>query len=281
MTGAPIDLDAYLARIGCEGPVAPSLATLRRLHELHPRAIPFENLSPFAGETPALDPASLQAKLVRGGRGGWCFEQNLLFSHVLSAIGFSFRRLAARVRWNVAPDVVTARSHCLIQVAIEGRDYLADVGFGGLVLTGPVALELDREQDTPHERHRLRDMGGARRLEARVSGEWQALYDFEPNEAKIPDYEVSNWYLANNPQSHFVTSLVAARVEPDRRHALHGIRYSIHHSDGRLERRFASSAGELIGWLEGPFGIRVPRSKILEQKIAKLIEAERGQIPIS
>ena len=272
MAQNPIDLEAYLARIGYEGPAAPNLATLRRLHELHPRAIPFENLSPFTGETPSLDPASLQAKLVRAGRGGWCFEQNLLFSHALSAIGFSFRRLAARVRWNVAPDVVTARSHCLVQVAIEDRDYLADVGFGGLVLTGPLALELGREQDTPHERHRLRDMGAACRLEAEVSGEWQALYDFEPNEAKIPDYEVSNWYLANNPQSHFVTSLVAARAEPDRRHALRGIRYSIHHSDGRLERNFASSADEVIGWLEGPFGIRVPRSRKLAEKLAKLVE---------
>ncbi|HSS27207.1 MAG TPA: arylamine N-acetyltransferase, partial [Usitatibacter sp.] len=148
MPGTPIDLDAYLARIGHQGQVAPNLATLRELHALHPRAIAFENLSPFTGETPRLDPQSLEAKLVRGGRGGWCFEQNLLFSHVLTAIGFSYRRLAARVRWNVAPDVVTARSHCLLEVAIEGRDYLADVGFGGLVLTGPVEMKVDAEQET-------------------------------------------------------------------------------------------------------------------------------------
>ncbi|HST03024.1 MAG TPA: arylamine N-acetyltransferase [Usitatibacter sp.] len=279
MPGTPIDLDAYLARIGHQGQVAPNLATLRELHALHPRAIAFENLSPFTGETPRLDPQSLEAKLVRGGRGGWCFEQNLLFSHVLTAIGFSYRRLAARVRWNVAPDVVTARSHCLLEVAIEGRDYLADVGFGGLVLTGPVEMKVDAEQETPHERHRLRDMGTSRRFEAQVAGEWQALYDFEMNEAKVPDYEVSNWYLANYPQSHFVTTLVAARAEADRRHALRGIRYSIHHADGKLERRFASSAAELLEWLEGPFGIRVPRSELLEQKISKLIEVERGQTP--
>lgn len=273
MSASAFDLGAYFARIGYDGAAEPTLATLRALHELHPRAIPFENLSPFVGETPALDPASLQAKLVRGGRGGWCFEQNLLFSHALSAIGFSFRRLAARVRWNVAPDVVTARSHCLLRIAIEGRDYLADVGFGGLVLTGPIAMEVGREQATPHEAHRLREVAGAHRLEANVAGEWQPLYDFELAEAKIADYEVSNWYLANFPQSHFVTSVVAARSGEGVRHALRGNRYSVHRTDGTTDRRFAANAAELIGWLEGPFGIRVPRSAKLEEKVAKLVES--------
>jgi N-hydroxyarylamine O-acetyltransferase len=279
MPATPIDLDAYLARIGHHGQVAPNLATLRELHALHPRAIPFENLSPFTGEAPGLDPQSLEAKLVRGGRGGWCFEQNLLFSHVLSAIGFPFGRLAARVRWNVAPDVATPRSHCLLLVdTLEGK-YLADVGFGGLVLTAPLALQAGIVQDTWHEPHRLQENGDGYRLQAQVGGQWQALYDFDLVEAQVPDYEVSNWYLASHPQSHFVTTLVAARAEPDRRHALRGIRYSIHHADGKLERRFASSAAELLEWLEGPFGIRVPRSELLERKISKLIEAERGQTP--
>jgi N-hydroxyarylamine O-acetyltransferase len=271
MPASPIDLDAYLARIGYRGAVAPDLATLERLHELHPRAIAFENLSPFVGETPALDAKSLQAKLVHGGRGGWCFEQNLLFSHVLAAIGFPFRRLAARVRWNVAPDVVTARSHCLLQVAIDGRDYLADVGFGGLVLTGPIAMELESEQRTPHEDHRLREAGSAQRLEAKVAGEWQALYDFDLVEAKLADYEVSNWYLANFPQSHFVAGVVAARADEGIRHALRGNRYSVHRADGTSERHFATSADEVMGWLEGPFGIRVPRSQELQAKLEKTI----------
>jgi N-hydroxyarylamine O-acetyltransferase len=271
MNASPIDLREYLARIGFEGAPEPTLATLERLHALHPAAIPFENLSPFTGETPSLDPGALEAKLVRGGRGGWCFEQNLLFSHVLAAIGFRFRRLAARVRWNVAPDVMTARSHCLLKVHADGSDYIADVGFGGLVLTGPLRIELGAEQSTPHERHRLVDRGGDFRLEADVAGEWQALYDFEMNEAHRADYEVSNWYLANNPTSHFVNGVVAARTEPGKRHALRGNRYSVHHSDGKMDRTFIENPAEIIALLEGPFAIRVPRSAKLEEKLAKMI----------
>ena len=71
---AEIDLPAYLERIGHVGPTAPTLATLAALVKAHAAAIPFENLDPLIGRTPALDLAGLQRKLVHGGRGGYCFE---------------------------------------------------------------------------------------------------------------------------------------------------------------------------------------------------------------
>src|SRR4051812_3785438 len=106
-------LSAYLRRVGFDGTPSPSLDTLRELHRLHTSAIPFENLSAFLGEPTRLDPASLEEKLVTHRRGGWCFEQNLYFTHVLRTIGFQLKTLAARVRWNVPPGVTTARSHML------------------------------------------------------------------------------------------------------------------------------------------------------------------------
>ena len=111
------------------------------------------------------------------------------------------------------------------------------------------------------------------RLEAEVAGEWQALYDFEMNEAQVADYAVSNWYLANHPDSHFVNGVVAARSETGMRHALRGNRYSVHHADGHMDRRFVASAAGLIDLLEGTFGIRVPRSAKLEDKLARMVES--------
>ena len=104
-----VDLDAYFARIGYRGARAPTLEALTRIHALHVEAIPFENLSPFLGEPVPLDLESLQRKLVAGGRGGWCFEHNLLFSYMLLAMGYGVRRLAARVRWSVPPGTVMSR----------------------------------------------------------------------------------------------------------------------------------------------------------------------------
>src|SRR5207253_879240 len=123
-------------------------------------------------------------------------------------LGFRVTRLAARVRWNVPGNVVTPRSHMLLLLALGEHDYIADVGFGGLTLTTPLRLEPGVEQATPHEPHRLVPSGSGIALEAKIAGEWQALYTFELHEQQLPDYEVSNWYLANHPQSQFVTGVI-------------------------------------------------------------------------
>jgi N-hydroxyarylamine O-acetyltransferase len=133
-----LDLPAYLRRIGYAGGLEPSRATLEALHLAHATAIPFENLDILLGRPIRLDLASLQAKLVRGGRGGYCFEQNLLFAAVLEHLGFALTRLAARVR--LRADRVNPRTHMTLAVAVEGERVLADVGFGveGLLLPVPI-----------------------------------------------------------------------------------------------------------------------------------------------
>ena len=268
-----IDLDRYFARIGYDGPRAPTLQVLERLHAQHVERIPFENLSPFLGEPVRLDPASLEAKLVATGRGGYCFEHNLLFSYVLLELGFDLRRLAARVRWNVAPNVVTPRSHMLLRLFIDGREHIADVGFGGLTLTTPLRLEAGVEQATPHEPHRLIAAGDGYVLEACVAGEWQALYAFDLHEQQVADFEVSSWYLCHHPQSPFVTGVIAARAAPGRRYALRNTRFAVHHTGGATERRFLRDVAEFREVLSGPLAIELPAAADLDERLARLIAA--------
>ena len=99
-----------------------------------------------------LDIPSLQHKLLASGRGGYCFEQNLLFWEALEAPSVSppLSGLAARVLWNHPPDAITPRGHMLLRVELDGRIWLADVGFGGLTQTGPLLFEPGLEQQTPH-----------------------------------------------------------------------------------------------------------------------------------
>ena len=68
----PINLDAYLGRIGYCGAREPTLGVLSQLHSLHPAAIPFENLDPLLGRPVSLDPEALQTKLLGSRRGGYC-----------------------------------------------------------------------------------------------------------------------------------------------------------------------------------------------------------------
>lgn len=270
----PLDLEAYLARIGFEGPAPPTLDTLRALHRLHAEAIPFENLAPFLGQPVRLDAAALQDKLVARGRGGWCFEHNLLFAHVLEAVGFRVRRLAARVRWNAPRGVVTPRSHMLMRVMVADEPFVADVGFGGQTLTAPLRLEPHSEQPTPHESYRLVPEGEGFVLEACMPEGWQALYAFDLHEQHLADYEVSNWYLANHPQSPFVTGIIAARAAPDRRHALRNTRYAIHHRGGPTERRSIATVAEFRAILQDDLRIPLPDAPDLDARLERLLRSE-------
>lgn len=266
-----LDLNAYFQRIGYAGRRTADLNTLQAIVRHHAETIPFENLNPFLRWPVYLDLASLQQKLVGDGRGGYCFEQNLLFSHVLQALGFQVTNLAARVMWNVPEGVITARGHMLLRIDLEDRPYIVDVGFGGLTLTGVLRLETGVEQATPHEPFRLitRDEGFV--MQARLRGAWQALYRFDLQAQLLPDYEVTNWYLSNHPTSHFTHSLMAARPEADRRYALRNNELAVHYLDGRTERRLLTSAAELRAVLEEQFRIAMPTAPELDAAWQRLM----------
>jgi N-hydroxyarylamine O-acetyltransferase len=271
-----IDLDAYFQRIGYAGERTPTLATLRAIHARHATMIPFENLTPLLRQPVRLDLASLQDKLIHRGRGGYCFEQNLLLRAVLLALGFRVTGLAARVRWNVPDEVITARGHMLLRVDIDRQTYLADVGFGGLTLTAPLALMPDLEQPTTHELFRVIADGDGYLMQAQIGQTWRSLYRFDLQEQHLPDYEVTNWYLSNNPNSHFVTGLMAARPDADRRYALRNNQLAIHYLDGDTERRVLTTVAELRAILEDAFHITLPATPDLDLALQRLIEQNRS-----
>lgn len=253
-----MDLDAYFQRIHYRGDPSPTMETLRAVLRLHPQYIPFENLDPVLRIPVKLDLPSVVNKLVSTRRGGYCFEQNLLLKSVLQSLGFNVKGLGARVIWNRPVDAITARSHMLLLVEVEGIPYIADAGFGAVTLTGPVELKTGIAQETPHEMFRLMETDDEYRLEALVRGEWKALYRFGLQEQFPIDYEVSSWYLSNHPESHFVTGLIAARVDRDGRHTLRDNEYSIHYLRADTEKKLVTDVDELELILTRIFGIAIP-----------------------
>ena len=147
----PLDLNAYFHRIGFSGERTPTLATLAALQQAHLQHIAFENLNPLLGKPVPLAVDGLAHKLIQQGRGGYCFENNLLFMAVLTDLGFCVRGITARVYWNQPEDAQPPRSHMLLLVTIDGEDYLSDVGFGGMTPTAPLRLHTQATQRTPLE----------------------------------------------------------------------------------------------------------------------------------
>jgi len=252
-----LDLDAYFSRIGYAGPREATLDVLRAVHGLHPASIAFENLDPLLGRRIHLDMASVSAKLIGARRGGYCFEQNGLFSQVLAALGFRVTGLAARVLLGHTP-ANSRRSHMLLRIDLDGRRYIADVGFGSWAMSGPLDLDGEGDQMTPHGPFRIVREGELLfEVKTIINGEWVSLYRFSLEEQLPMDYEVSNWFCATHPESKFTKDLMAARLPPGKRLGLLNRRFSIH-ANGTTERRVLGSAEEIADVLEREFAIALP-----------------------
>jgi N-hydroxyarylamine O-acetyltransferase len=207
-----LDLAAYLRRIGFSGPPAPTRECLERLIWLHASALPFENIEVLARRVPRLDLDGLQAKMVRQRRGGYCFEQNTLFRHVLAAIGFHVQAMEARIRSGVPADAVTARTHLATRVRLEGADHLVDVGCGILAPTAPLALARRDTQRAGSGEYRLVDVGGELLLQQREQAGWKDCYQLLPSVPHAIDCEMGNWFVATWPRSMLAANLLVGRA---------------------------------------------------------------------
>ena len=211
---AAFDLDAYLDRIGRPAVGGADLATLSALHLAHVTSIPFENLDVLWRRGIALDAASLQSKLVRGGRGGYCFEQNALFALALEALGFDVVPLAARVRYRATR--LLPRTHQLLLVTIGGERHIADVGFGGNTLLAPLPLVAGETFAQHAWRYRLVREGDLHVLQIEATEGFVDLYAFTLERAARPDLEMANWYVSTHPASRFVTTLTVTEALAER-----------------------------------------------------------------
>jgi N-hydroxyarylamine O-acetyltransferase len=270
-----VDLDAYFARIGYDGPREPTLAVLRAVTQKHPDAIPFENIDVLLGRGISLDPADIDAKLITAGRGGYCFEQNSLLKRVLIALGFEVQSLMARVWWMKLPDAPTrARSHMVLSVLIDGEAWLADNGFGGCVLTAPLRLMSDEVQSTPNGAFRIEavapEMGGERLVLADLSGTWAPLYQVALGPWLDVDYEPANYFTYTHPSSHFTWSMTVGRTTPTARYALKNNRLTHRDETGALIEQRDLTVDELETTLRDLIGLPVEADwrPVLEKVVA-------------
>jgi N-hydroxyarylamine O-acetyltransferase len=216
----PFDLEAYLARVGYDGPVEPTLEVLDAIHFAHATTIPFENLDILLGRPIRLDVPSLQDKLVRDRRGGYCFEHNTLFAAVLEAVGFGVTRLGARVRFGAR--AVNARTHMALLVETDVGARLADVGFGGGSMLRSLPIGPGPEHDQFGWRFRLVDDDGVRVLQTHRPNGWIDLYAFTFEPQHPVDAEMANHYTSTHPSSPFTRTLTVQLSAPERSLILRG-----------------------------------------------------------
>jgi N-hydroxyarylamine O-acetyltransferase len=258
-----MDISAYLSRIDYGGPLAPDLVTLFALHRAHLLAIPYENLDVQLGRRLTVDPGEAFDKLVTQQRGGWCYEMNSLFACALGEVGFSVTKLAGEVmRQERNPGAIGG--HMILRVEIDGRPWIADVGFGnGLRAPVPFAEGRYPQGDVAFGLERMQD--GWWRFHNHPTA--SARYcDFLEDEADPSVFATACERQQDSPTSVFVQNLICQQYGPK------GVTLLL----GRVLRRAGAepheievldSAEALVATLQAEFGINLPEAAQLWPKV--------------
>jgi N-hydroxyarylamine O-acetyltransferase len=263
MTAPSFDQQAWLERIGYTGPLEPTLGSLHQLIFAHSHAIAYESLDIMLGRTPKLDLGSLQRKMISGGRGGYCLEQNMLFREGLRSLGYKITSLQGRVVRGMVIDAPRPAIHMLLQVDLPEGPYLADVGFGNLAPTSALLLQPRVEQETPHEPMRFIDVGGELTLQAKLRDTWEHIYRVIPYPRYDGEYEITNWYTGTHPDAPYQSNIIAARPGPNRtRITMFNARVTVRHATGEADRRQLNDEAEFRSVLRDEFGLRMSDEEI-------------------
>ncbi|SFP98530.1 arylamine N-acetyltransferase family protein [Hymenobacter arizonensis] len=257
MPNAPLDLAAYVARVGYRGPLTHSLETLVGLHRAQAFRIPFENLDIHLNRPIGLEPASLVQKLVHEQRGGYCYEANGLFRLVLQELGFAVTCLVGRNL--LAGPPLRPRAHQVLLVEVEGQPWLADLGFGANGLIEPIPLEAGPEHQQFFDRYRLQAAPQHNyHLQLQMQGQWQSLYTFTLDEAQPSDFQMMNFYYSQAPDSPFRKQRITTLATPDGRISLIDRELKIRRADGSTSTTPVTSDAAYEQTLATHFGIRLP-----------------------
>jgi N-hydroxyarylamine O-acetyltransferase len=248
-----VDTTAYLKRINYAGPLAPTADTLRQLHVRHLLSVPFENLSIHWGEPIVLTDEALFEKVVRRGRGGFCYELNGLFAALLRTLGFDVVMLAGGVldhRGEFRPDF----DHMPLMVRLAQR-WLVDVGFGDC-FREPLLLDERGDQVQGRRAYRLEEVGDGHLVLLRRAedGEWKAQYRFGLEPHVYADYVSMCRYHQTSPESWFSQGRICSLATEDGRVTLSEMRLIITRGGHREERELKSEA-EYMNVLREQFGV--------------------------
>lgn len=251
-----MDLQAYLDRIGFTGVPRPDLATLKALHRGHALAISYENLDVQFGRPTTTSPSEAFDKIVRRGRGGWCYEMNGVLGAALDEIGFKVTRLAGGVgRMTRGEEAVG--NHLVLLVDLPEGLWIADVGFGD-GSRDPFPLKDGAITSDGYE-YRLQQLeGGWWRLHNHPNG-GAPNFDFTLDPADPALLAAKCLELQTSPVSVFVMTAIAQRHMAGEIRLLRGRAFRRLRGDEKTET-LIDTADEFVALLKREFELDVPEA---------------------
>ena len=251
-----MDVNLYLRRIGVDhtpAPTAESLALLQSEHLMH---VPYENMDILWNRPIVLEKQALYEKIVLKNRGGYCFELNELFGHLLRALGFVVTDLFGR--FLKGEPTIPMRRHHVLLVTVPGEEtqHICDVGVGSGSPTWPVKLVEGEEQKQADGLYRFTiDSFLGWVLEEFKHEQWGPIYSFTLEPQLPVDFTAASFFCEKSPESIFnKEEMLSLRRPGGGRITLDGSAFRIFSETGVTEEIItdpAAKAARIAQW----FGI--------------------------
>lgn len=248
---------AYLERIGfChEGVWRADGESLRKIQYAHVTSVPYENIDILNGVPVDLSVEAVFDKVVRRGRGGYCFELNGLYAWLLRALGFGVTEFLARFLKDA--EGIPMRRHRVLKVEAEDGVYLCDVGTGIRAPRFPVRLEegIVQEQFGESYRLELRDFYGWVLMDK--SGEqWRDVFSFT-EEVQVPvDFVMPSFFCEKHEDSIFNKDYMVSIKTHEGRKTLDGNVFKVFEG-AHLARLETLDEASIALYLKEHFGLDV------------------------
>ncbi len=257
MTHAALDAttrDRLLRRIGLSDAPATDAQGLRTTMRAFVTSVPFEDLAVQLGESEPLEPGALVERVLRGGRGGYCFEVNTVLLTLLETLGFEVERREAIVgeRTAFADGAPTNHLALVVDTPDAGR-FITEAGWGEGPVE-PLPLVAGRHRVGAFEYGVERD-GEGWWVEQHEHGSSPG-FRFADHPAALEDFEPHHHRLSTSPESGFVQALLVQHPYPDRIVTLRARTWFVD-GPGLRERRVLADPAEFEAMLQDEFRIDI------------------------
>lgn len=229
-----MDVELYLNRINYNKQIDVSKEVLFELQAAHLLSIPFENLDIHYNQKIKLDIDSIFQKIVINNRGGFCYELNGLFYHLLKEIGFDVQMISGKV-YSKDGSYGEEFDHLAIIANVNKKRYLVDVGFGKFSFK-PLEILFNIT---------LKDkfglfmfdycLGNKLRINTIENGNLTPQYIFEIKERAFLEFGKMCEFHQTSKDSHFKTKKVVSIVTHDGRVTLNDNQIKI--TEGNIESK--------------------------------------------
>lgn len=251
-----IDVERYLKRIGIPKE-SPSLAYLRKLHKAHLMHIPFENLDLHYGIGVILDYEKIFNKIILRKRGGYWYELNGLFYHLLYHLGFTCHVASAQTKNDKTQKFGRAFDHMVVIVEIHGEQYLVDVGLGSFMMyPKKIAKDVVQMDFTDYWRLTTDPDENFVLQQSTDSASFKSVYLFSFEKRELIQFMEMNEHHQSNKDSNLLQQKLITKITETGKITLTEKLLTIQHL-GTIEESEIANEDAFLSKLDQHFGIQL------------------------